>query len=67
MGNHHDEFVVATTGLGLVMYLTGYNIENPPESTFGNLGNAIIFETLHDAESAATAIGGGTVGTSKPS
>lgn len=61
-----DEFVVATTGVGQVMYLTGYNISDPPSSTFGNLEDAIIFEDLHGAEQAAAAIGGGTVGTTKP-
>lgn len=48
------------------LYLIGYNQFDPPSSIFGNLENAIEFETLGAAEQAAAAIGGGTVGTTKP-
>lgn len=48
------------------LYLTGYNLVDPPASIFGNIENAVEFETLEDAETAAVAIGGGTVGTTKP-
>lgn len=58
-------FVVNIQGTDL--YLTGYNVGNPPESTFGNLENAIEFETLQAAQQTAALIGGGTVGTTRPS
>lgn len=61
-----QKYVVATTGVGQPMYLTGYNVGDPPNSTFGNLENAIEFDTLQEAEQRAAAIGGGTVGTVKP-
>lgn len=61
-----ETYVVATTDPGQVYYLTGYNLQDPPNSTFGNLENAIEYEELRDAETAAAAIGGGTVGTVKP-
>lgn len=48
------------------LYLTGYNLVDPPASIFGNLENAVEFNTLEDAETAAAAIGGGTVGLPKP-
>lgn len=59
-----NEFVVEQTFTGL--YLVSYNVGNPPSSTFGNLSDAVIFSTLEQAEAAASAIGGGTVGTVKP-
>lgn len=63
-----EKFVVSTNPESLeeVMYLTGYNLADPPASTFGNLQDAIEFETLPAAEEKALAIGGGTVGTTKP-
>lgn len=48
------------------MFLTGYNVGNPPESTFGNIENAIEYDTLAEAQTAAAAIGHGTVGTTRP-
>ncbi len=48
------------------MYLTGYNVGNPPESTFGNLENAVEYETQDQANTVALAIGNGTVGTTRP-
>lgn len=60
-----QEFVVATTGVGQPLYLTGYNIIDPPASTFGNLANAIILDSLAEAQGRASLIGGGTVGTVK--
>jgi len=51
---------------GTDMFLTGYNAQNPPESIFGNLTNAIEFETLAEAQEKASLIGSGTVGTTKP-
>ncbi len=61
---NQDEFVVINPASDL--YLTGYNYFHPPSSTFGNLEHAVIYSTLQAAETAATAIGGGTVGTTKP-
>lgn len=61
-----QEFVVATTGAGQALFLIGYNQQDPPSSTFGNLENAIIFDTLAEAESKAEVINAGTVGTIKP-
>lgn len=57
-------FVVVISGTD--MYLTGYNVSNPPASLFGNLSNAIEYDTLQEAEETASAIGSGTVGTTKP-
>ena len=48
------------------MFLTGYNAQNPPASIFGNLNNAIEFDTLVEAQNLASLIGSGTVGTTKP-
>jgi hypothetical protein len=50
----------------LVIYLTDFNQGDPAQSTFGNLQDAVIFDTLEAAQSAAARIGGGTVGTTKP-
>ncbi len=61
----HQTYVVATGG-DLPLYLTGYNPNDPPNSIFGNLSNAIEYETLEDARTTAQAIGGGTVGTTHP-
>lgn len=58
-----QEFVVQEPG-GL--YCIGYNPFDPPNSTFGNLNRAVIWETQAAADSAASAIGGGTVGLPKP-
>lgn len=57
-------YVVVIEGTDL--YLTGYNASNPPASIFGNLNNAVIYSTLDAAQTAASLIGGGTVGTTKP-
>lgn len=59
-----DKFVVVIESTSL--YLIGYNQNSPSESTFGNLNNAVEFETLEEAERIALEIGGGTVGTVKP-
>ena len=48
------------------MYLTGYNVGNPTASIFGNLSNAVEYDTLDLAQGAASNIGAGTVGTTKP-
>lgn len=56
-------FVVQIEGTD--MYLTGYNPNDPPSSTFGNINNAIEFPTLEEAQEKALEIGGGTVGTPK--
>lgn len=62
-----EVFVVSTNPESLeVLYLTGYNLSDPPASTFGNAENAIEFETLAAANETALSIGGGTVGTTKP-
>ena len=57
-------FVVQIEGTD--MFLTGYNAQNPPASIFGNLTNAIEFDTLAEAQNLAALIGSGTVGTTKP-
>lgn len=59
----HDTFVVQIEGTD--MFLTGYNPNDPPNSTFGNIDNAIEFDTLERAQEVALEIGGGTVGTPK--
>ena len=51
---------------GTDMFLIGYNIQNPPSSIFGNLNNAIEYDTLEAANETAALIGSGTVGTIKP-
>lgn len=61
-----EEFVVMRDDLGPVLYLTGYNAFDPPSSIFGNLENAIIFETLDEAETVARSIGPGPAGVPKP-
>lgn len=48
------------------LYLIGYNASIPENSIFGNVENAIEFATLEAAEDAASLIGNGTVGTTKP-
>ncbi len=61
-----NQFVVELPSLTGSLYLTGYNVGNPPEITFGNLVDAVIYTSLGDAETAANAIGGGTRPTEKP-
>lgn len=59
-----EEYVVKfneTTNL----YLTVYH-SNSDNHEWGNAEDAIKFETLGEAQSLAAAIGGGTVGTTKP-
>lgn len=55
---------VVVNDIGL--YLIAYNQADPPQSLFGLLKDAIEFNTQEDADSMALAIGGGTVGTTKP-
>ena len=57
-------YVVHISGTNL--YLIGYNASIPENSIFGNVENAIEFATLEAAEDAASLIGNGTVGTTKP-
>lgn len=47
------------------MYMIGYNpiFEN---CTWGNPANAVVFNTLEEAQQIALGINSGTVGTSKP-
>lgn len=47
------------------MYMIGYNpiFEN---CTWGNPENAVIFDTLEEAQEIALGINSGTVGTTKP-
>jgi hypothetical protein len=59
----HQQFVVKIEGTSL--YLTSYNVGVPASSAFGNLSDAVIFDTLAAANDVATKIGGGTVGTPK--
>lgn len=51
---------------GTDMFLIGYNAQTPPESLFGNLSSAVEYDTLEEAQTVASAVGGGTVGTTKP-
>ncbi len=59
----HTYYVVFQPSSGL--YMTGYNIQDPASSLFGNSENAVTYETLAEANTAASRIGGGTVGTPK--
>lgn len=54
--------IVAPNGL----YMTAYNLGSPENSSFGNLQNAVEYDTLAAANADAANIGGGTVGTVKP-
>jgi len=58
-----DTYVVQIEGTD--MYLIGYNAGQPSESLFGNLDNAIEYDTLEAAQQTASIVGGGTVGTIK--
>lgn len=60
----HESYVVKQPSNGL--YLTGYNNLNPPASIFGNLVDAVLYDSQSAADAAATNIGGGTVGLPKP-
>lgn len=51
------------TSTDLYLIFDGGTYEN---CRWGNLGEAIQYETLEDAEEVAERIGGGTVGTTKP-
>lgn len=51
---------------GTDMYMIAYNVQDPPASLFGNLANAVEYQTLEAAEQTASLIGSGTVGTTKP-
>ncbi len=59
-----NDFVVQISGTDL--FLTGYNQNDPPNSIFGNLSNAVSFATLQAAQDVATSIGGGGVGLPRP-
>lgn len=59
-----DTFVVQIDGTD--MYLIGYNLQQPSASLFGNLSNAVEYDTLDAAQQTASLIGSGTVGTTKP-
>jgi len=59
-----DTYVVQIKGTD--MYMIGYNPEYPSSSLFGNLDNAVEYDTLEAAEQTASVVGGGTVGTIKP-
>lgn len=59
-----QKFVVQIESTDL--FLTGYNAQDPPSSIFGNLNNAIEYDTLNEAQTTASLIGNGTVGTPKP-
>lgn len=63
-----DEFVVmsSASGVGTPQFLTGYSPGDPPSSIFGNLSDALIYDTQAEVDALADAIGGGTVGTRKP-
>ncbi len=60
----HQTFVVIDNGTGL--YLISFNLGNASQSSFGNLENAIEFETLEQAENIAAQIGPGTGGLPRP-
>lgn len=59
-----DTFVVQIEGTD--MYLIGYNLQQPSASLFGNLSNAVEYDTIEAAQQTASLIGSGTVGTIKP-
>ena len=59
-----EEFVVKDTATGL--YLISLNLGNASQSSFGNLENAIIFDTLDEAQTMAASIGPGSTGIPKP-
>ena len=62
-----QKYVVSTDPEGAqVLYLTGYNLSDPPASTFGNLQDAVEYDELETAQGCAASIGAGTVGTTKP-
>ena len=48
------------------LYLIGYNQFSPPNSTFGNLENAVSYPTLEEAQTIAAKIGPGTIGLPRP-
>jgi len=59
-----QEFVVKineTTKLYMISYNTEYS-----RCQWGNVNDAVIFDTLEEAEAIATGINSGTVGTPKP-
>lgn len=60
----NQEFVVKNEATGL--YLTSLNLGNASQSYFGNLQDAIIFDTLEQAEATAASIGPGSTGIPKP-
>jgi len=64
MGNNQDVFVVKIANTS--MYLIGYNFFSPPQSTFGNLENALEYPTLAEANAIAAKIGPGTIGLPRP-
>lgn len=59
-----DTYVVVIDGTD--MYMIGYNAGQPSASLFGNLDNAVEYDTLEAAQQTASLVGGGTVGTVKP-
>lgn len=59
-----DTFVVQIDGTD--MYLIGYNLQQPSASLFGNLSNAVEYDTIEAAQQTSLLIGSGTVGTIKP-
>jgi hypothetical protein len=61
-----NETYVVANEIGL--YLIYYNQGDPSQSLFGVLcKDTIEYSTLQEADDTAAAIGGGTVGTTKPS
>jgi len=64
MPNNQDVFVVKIANTS--MYLIGYNFFSPPQSTFGNLENALEYPTLAEAQAIAAKIGPGTIGLPRP-
>ena len=64
MSNQDPVYVVKIANTS--MYLIGYNFFSPPQSTFGNLENALEYPTLAEAEAVAAKIGPGTIGLPRP-
>lgn len=64
MPKNQDSFVVVIENT--TMYLIGYNFFSPPNSTFGNLENALEYDTIEEAQSIAAKIGPGTIGLPRP-
>ncbi len=53
-----DTWVIEKEVEDSLLYLTGYNAGSPGDSTFGNVENAIEFDSEEEAEPISLSIGG---------